>query len=63
MRNSTAPQNNFQVGLSNQDRRAILKSSLRLYLRRLSHNLAVKCDDLQRLVPYGDDATRPGETR
>lgn len=40
--------------LSFVDRRALLRASLRLYLRRLSHGFAVSADDLIRLAPYAD---------
>jgi hypothetical protein len=52
----------FDQGLSPNDRRLLLRSSLRLFLRRLSHNVAIRRADLERLVPYGDDSAPEART-
>ena len=48
------PEKSLGLELSAVDRRLLLASSLRLYLRRLSHNIGVTAGDLLRLLPYSD---------
>ena len=47
--------------LTPANRRLLLASSLRFYLQRISHNIAISADDLLRLVPYTDPPQSGGE--
>lgn len=44
------------TALPGEDLRLLLRSSFRLFLRRLSHNVAVRREDLERILPYVDDS-------
>jgi hypothetical protein len=48
-------QYSFRQSLSSADRNLLLRATLRLFLRRLNHNVSVFRDDLLRVAYYAED--------
>jgi hypothetical protein len=49
----------FDSYIDPSGRKELLQASLRLLLRRLSHNIAVRRGDLSRLLPYAEPESTP----